>query len=76
MRVVDATNRGPAQPRPWRTLFWVAIAGLIFGVLGLGKIGDDVLRTGRNSLHWHKASGDIVVVKIDNAALKAVGRWP
>ncbi|MGI8705178.1 MAG: EAL domain-containing protein [Sphingomicrobium sp.] len=48
----------------------------MFGILGLGEIGEDVLRTGRNSLHWHKASGDIVVVKIDNVSLRKVGRWP
>jgi EAL domain-containing protein (putative c-di-GMP-specific phosphodiesterase class I)/CHASE2 domain-containing sensor protein len=76
MRDVDATNQEPTQPRPWRTLFWIAVAGLIFGILGLGEIGEDVLRSGRNSLHWHKASGDIVVVKIDNDSLKQVGRWP
>ena len=76
MRVVDATKLDSAQARPWRTLLWIAIAGLIFGVLGLGEIGDDVLRSGRNSLHWHKASGDIVVVKIDNQALREFGRWP
>src|SRR6188508_210158 len=76
MRVVDATNRESADRRPWRTLLWIAIAGVIFGVLGLGEIGEDVLRSGRNSLHWHKASGDIVVVKIDNESLREVGRWP
>ena len=52
------------------------MAGLIVGLLGLGEIGDDVLRTGRNSLHWHKASGDITLVKIDNRSLRTVGRWP
>ena len=30
----------------------------------------------RNSLHWHKASGDIVLVKIDDQSLRDVGRWP
>jgi EAL domain-containing protein (putative c-di-GMP-specific phosphodiesterase class I)/CHASE2 domain-containing sensor protein len=73
---VDRTEQKPSERRPWRTLLWIAIAGLIFGVLGLGEIGEDVLRTGRNSLHWHKASGEIVVVKIDEASLRAVGRWP
>ena len=62
--------------RPWRTLLWIAIAGVIFGVLGLGEILEDVLRTGRNSLHPHKASGDIVLVKIDNESLRKIGRWP
>jgi EAL domain-containing protein (putative c-di-GMP-specific phosphodiesterase class I)/CHASE2 domain-containing sensor protein len=73
---VHTSDQKRAEPKPWRTLLWIAIAGLIFGVLGLGEIGDDVLRTGRNSLHWHKASGDIVVVKIDDSSLRAVARWP
>jgi len=70
--------RGPENfaARPWRTLLWIATAGLIFGVLGLGEILEDALRTGRNSLHPHKASGEIVVVKIDNEALRKFGRWP
>ena len=63
-------------PKRWRTLLGIAIAGLLFGLLGLGEIGEDVLRTARNGLHWHKASGDIVLVKIDNSSLKEVGRWP
>ena len=62
--------------RRWRTLLCIAIAGLVFGVLGLGEIGEDVLRSGRNSLHWHKASGDIVMIKIDNESLRKIGRWP
>lgn len=76
MRAVDATNRDRAEPRPLRTVLWIALAGLIFGVLGIGEIGEDVLRTGRNSLHWHKASGDIAIVKVDNESLRQVGRWP
>ena len=57
-------------------MLWIAVAGLVFGALGLGTIAENVLRTGRNSLHWHKASGDIVIVKIDNESLRKVGRWP
>jgi len=73
---VEKSEKKHAEPKPWRTLLWIAIAGLIFGVFGLGEIGDDVLRTTRNTLHWHKASGDIAVVKIDDASLRSVGRWP
>ena len=64
------------ETKPWRTLFCIAIAGLIFGVLGFGEIGDDVLRTARNSFHQHKASGEILVVKIDDPSIQAAGRWP
>ena len=42
----------------------------------LRRVAEDWLRAGRNSLHWHKASGDIVLVKIDDASLREVGRWP
>ena len=76
MREVDTRDRETRTAPPWRTLLWISIAGLIFGAIGLGEIAEDVLRTGRNTLHWHKASGDIVIVKIDNAALRDVGRWP
>ncbi len=70
------SDRARPDLRPWKTLLWIAVAGLVFGVLGIGEIGDDFLRTARNSLHWHKASGDLVVVKIDNESLRQVGRWP
>ncbi len=61
---------------PWKLLLWTAIAGLVFGLAAFGEIAEDTLRAGRNSLHWHKASGDIVLVKIDDEALRQVGRWP
>jgi EAL domain-containing protein (putative c-di-GMP-specific phosphodiesterase class I)/CHASE2 domain-containing sensor protein len=73
---VDATRQHRPEARWWRTLLWIAAAGIVFGVLGLGEILDDVLRTGRNSLHWHKASGDITIVKIDNPSVQKIGRWP
>ncbi|MGN6154327.1 MAG: EAL domain-containing protein [Sphingomicrobium sp.] len=73
---METGNQKRADLRPWRTLLWIAIAGMIFGALGIGEIGEDILRTGRNSLHLHKASGDLVVVKIDQQALRDIGRWP
>ncbi|HEX8840676.1 MAG TPA: CHASE2 domain-containing protein, partial [Sphingomicrobium sp.] len=60
----------------FKALLWTAVAGLIFGLIGFGEIAEDLLRTFRNSLHWHKASGQIVLVKIDDEALRQVGRWP
>ena len=62
------------EARPWKLLLWTAIAGLVLGLI-LGD-AEGVLRSVRNSLHWHRASGDIVLVKIDNQALRKVGRWP
>ena len=66
----------PRADKKWRTLLWVAAAGLAFGLIGLGEIAEDIFRTARNGLHWHKASGDIVIVKIDNQSLRKAGRWP
>jgi len=60
----------------WKLLLWTAIAGLIFGLLGVGEPVEDMLRMSRNYLHVHKASGDIVLVKIDDEALHKIGRWP
>ncbi len=65
-----------AERAPWKLLLWTALAGLVFGLIGFGEIAEDTLRAGRNSLHWHKASGDIVLVKIDDQSLRDVGRWP
>jgi len=67
-RTVDAS--------PWKLLLWTAVAGLIFGLIGFGEIAEDFLRVARNRLHWHKASGDIVLVKIDDQSLRDIGRWP
>ncbi|QNM83129.1 EAL domain-containing protein [Sphingomonas sabuli] len=69
-------EKSPSGSRPWRTLLWIAIAGLIFGALGAGEIAEDPLRGTRNRFHMHKASGDIVVVKMDEAANTLVGRIP
>ena len=62
------------EGRPWKLLLWTAVAGLIFGLLF--SDAENLLRTARNSLHWHKASGDIVLIKIDSASVRKVGRWP
>ncbi|HEX6661375.1 MAG TPA: EAL domain-containing protein [Sphingomicrobium sp.] len=62
------------EARPWKLLLWTAVVGLVFGLILNDAEG--VLRSARNSLHWHEASGDIVLVKIDNQALRRVGRFP
>jgi EAL domain-containing protein (putative c-di-GMP-specific phosphodiesterase class I)/CHASE2 domain-containing sensor protein len=37
---------------------------------------NEMLRAARNHFHRHPASGQVVLVRIDNKALRAVGRWP
>ena len=69
------SNQG-SEAAPWKLLLWTAIAGLIFGLIGFGEIAEDWLRIGRNSFHQHKASGEVVVVKIDDRSLREYGNWP
>jgi EAL domain-containing protein (putative c-di-GMP-specific phosphodiesterase class I)/CHASE2 domain-containing sensor protein len=76
IRSVPSGKKSKSHGGPLKVLLWTALAGLIFGLLQFGEIAEDLLRSGRNSLHWHKASGDIVLVKIDDESLRQVGRWP
>jgi EAL domain-containing protein (putative c-di-GMP-specific phosphodiesterase class I) len=69
------TARG-LEKRPWKLLFWTAVAGLVFGLIGFGEVAEDWLRVGRNSFHGHQASGQFIVVRIDDQALREYGNWP
>jgi len=73
---VSTRQTAIAEPPPWKLLLWVAVAGLVFGLIGFGEIAEDWLRVARNQLHRHNASGDIVLVKIDDDSLRDIGRWP
>ena len=64
------------EPTGWKLLIWTAVAALVFGLLGMGELPEDILRTARNRIHTHPASGDIVLVAIDDNALREFGRWP
>ena len=68
------TNK--AGPSRWKLLIWTAVASLVFGLLGMGELPEDMLRISRNGLHTHRASGDIVLVAIDDQSLRDIGRWP
>ena len=50
------TKKG--EPSRWKLLLWTAVASLVFGLIGLGELPEDILRTARNKLHPHAASGD------------------
>jgi EAL domain-containing protein (putative c-di-GMP-specific phosphodiesterase class I)/CHASE2 domain-containing sensor protein len=75
MRVLTAKSASP-EPKPWKLLLWTAIAGLVFGLIDFGQLGEDWLRAMRNNLHKHAASGEIILVDIDDSSLQQVGRWP
>ncbi|MEP7129836.1 MAG: EAL domain-containing protein [Sphingomicrobium sp.] len=69
-------QRSTSENSPWKLLLWTAFAGLIFGLIGFGEIAEDYLRSIRNSFHSHRASGNIVLVLIDDKSLREVGNWP
>jgi diguanylate cyclase len=73
---VSTTKPMRPEPKPWKLLLWTAIAGLIFGLIGFGEVAEDWLRVARNRLHTHNASGEIVLVKIDDQSLHEIGPWP
>src|SRR3954452_8890382 len=73
---VSKNQKTISEPTPWKLLLWTAIAGLVFGLIGFGEIAEDYLRVWRNSLHPHRASGDVVLVLIDDQSLRQVGNWP
>jgi len=64
------------ERKPWKLLLWAAIAGLIFGFISFGEVAEDYLRVARNSFHQHNASGQVVMITIDDKALREVGNWP
>lgn len=65
-----------ASASPWKLLSWTAVLGFLFGVIGFGEIAEDWLRVARNAFHKHHASGDIVLIDIDDPSLRQIGRWP
>lgn len=73
VRLRKTNNAGPSR---WKLLIWTAVASILFGLLGMGELPEDMLRVSRNSLHPHKASGNIVLVAIDDKSLGDIGRWP
>ena len=65
-----------AEPPPWKLLLWTVVAGIVFGLIGFGEIAEDWLRISRNALHRHNASGEVVVLLIDDKSLHEIGNWP
>jgi len=76
MRWPYRRNREPKAARPARLLAWAILLGLLFGIVGAGEYAEDRLRVVRNHINKRPASGEIVLVAIDEKSLREVGRWP
>lgn len=59
-----------------KLLLWVAISAFVAGLVNLSSVPEDMLRMTRNKLHPQEASGNVVLVAIDDASLRDIGRWP
>jgi EAL domain-containing protein (putative c-di-GMP-specific phosphodiesterase class I)/CHASE2 domain-containing sensor protein len=59
-----------------RILLWACLIGMIFGVIELGLPLEEFLRAQRNQLHPRDASGEIVLIAIDDRSLQEIGRYP
>jgi EAL domain-containing protein (putative c-di-GMP-specific phosphodiesterase class I)/CHASE2 domain-containing sensor protein len=69
-------RRKGAVPSRLRLLAWSLFVALLFGFTGLGQPVDDLLRQSRAEIRKHEASGDIVVVAIDDRSVEALNSWP
>lgn len=59
-----------------KLLAWATLASLIFGAIEFGTPLDDNLRMIRNYLRRHDASGQVVVLAIDDRTLGRGASWP
>lgn len=72
-----ATRNSKRPTSPMRILLiWTLVSSLLFGVAEFGEPMDDIFRIARNKMREHDASGQIVVVGIDNLSQQELGDWP
>ncbi|MEO6113603.1 MAG: EAL domain-containing protein [Sphingomicrobium sp.] len=76
MRLSLRRDRRNGAKSPAKLLVWALVIGLLFGLIGAGEYAEDRLRVVRNHINMHPASGDIVIVAVDEKSVREVGRWP
>jgi EAL domain-containing protein (putative c-di-GMP-specific phosphodiesterase class I)/CHASE2 domain-containing sensor protein len=59
-----------------RMLLWALAIGLLVGLAGLGEPLDGFMRSARNAVARHPASGQFVVIAIDDKSLQQLAEWP
>ncbi|WP_265529436.1 EAL domain-containing protein [Sphingomicrobium marinum] len=57
-------------------MLWTVVLGLVFGMLELGMPLEQLGQTSRDKILQKEVSGDIVLVGIDDQAVREVGVWP
>lgn len=62
--------------RPWKALVLALVVGLVFGVGQVGEPVENIMQMARNKLRSHPASGQIVLVGIDDRSVRETGNAP
>ena len=68
-------SESAANPR-LRLFLWVTLAGLVFGAIEFGEPLEDHLQIARDAVRRHKASGEVVIVGLDEKSLSHLNAWP
>ena len=76
MRWLRRKDRAEGAGRFPKMLVWALVLGSLYGLSGGIEYFEDGLRVARNHVNEREASGDVVLVRIDEKALREVGRWP
>jgi EAL domain-containing protein (putative c-di-GMP-specific phosphodiesterase class I)/CHASE2 domain-containing sensor protein len=58
---------------PLKALVLALLAGLVFGILQIGEPLENAMQIARNKLRSHPASGNIVLVAIDDRSVSEIG---
>nr|WP_314445060.1 EAL domain-containing protein [uncultured Sphingomonas sp.] len=72
----EPASRKIGKERPWRLLLWSLGAALACWALQLGYPLESALRQARNAVNVSQASGEIVLVGMDEQSQAEVGVWP
>lgn len=64
------------RKKPWKALVVALLVGLFFGVADAGQPIENWIQIARHKLRSHPASGEIVLVAIDDRSLSEVGSAP
>lgn len=68
-------KKSKGDPRR-RIFMWALLISLLVGLFNIGMPIDAVLKVARNKIRAHDATGQIIVVGIDDRSIRASNKWP
>ena len=76
MRPASPDKAANAKHAQLKLLLWPLLAALVFGLIGFGELIENAMRIVRNEVRSHPASGQIVLVQVDDKSLRKIDNWP